>query len=254
MSNDLIAALNAAASRDTVDNTIPFRERLVGEGKKFKDDEELAKGKWESDNHIKNLEKELDGMRKELETRLTMEKFMTELEKKNAIKPLGDNPPLSDEESNENVPKTTSGLKQEDVERIISDKMTEAQKQASKKRNVDYVASELKKTWGNDFQNKLLSKAEELSVGTEFLTDLASNHPQAFLRLVGADGSNRTTNDVHTFTPPKTSVTGTFGVNSNVKNFAYYEKIRKENPGKYWTIAVQKEMHEASKHVDKFYQ
>ena len=59
----------------------PTAEDLVGEGKKFKTIDDLAKGKAQADTHITNLEKELAELRQDLSARLTVEDFVSRVGK-----------------------------------------------------------------------------------------------------------------------------------------------------------------------------
>jgi hypothetical protein len=55
--------LDQSNSQPTLDENKNYYEELVGEGKKFKDEKELAKGKWIADEYVKTLERSLDEMR-----------------------------------------------------------------------------------------------------------------------------------------------------------------------------------------------
>src|SRR5437773_6950457 len=66
-----------------------YLEDLVGDGKKFKSPEELARGKFESDTYIKILEKRLDeyrddilSLRKENVTNKRLEDLVNQLSNK----------------------------------------------------------------------------------------------------------------------------------------------------------------------------
>lgn len=54
-------------------------ETLVGEGKKFTDNEALAKGKVAADQHIEKLEAEMAELRKDLDARLTVEEALAKV-------------------------------------------------------------------------------------------------------------------------------------------------------------------------------
>lgn len=53
----------------TLDDSVDYVAELVGEGKKFREIKDLAKGKVESDRYIEVLTKKLDDAVKELNTR-----------------------------------------------------------------------------------------------------------------------------------------------------------------------------------------
>ena len=53
-----------------------FLDHLVGEGKKFTDPEAMAKGKYESDRHVSNLEKQLAELKEDLDKATQMDEMM----------------------------------------------------------------------------------------------------------------------------------------------------------------------------------
>ena len=65
-------------------DTNSFLDQLVGEGKKFANIEDLAKGKLNSDEHIDKLENENQRLRQELDTRMTAEEVLAEIRKPEA--------------------------------------------------------------------------------------------------------------------------------------------------------------------------
>ena len=103
-----------------LDETKDYLTELVGDGKKFKDVKDLAKGKAFSDLHIQTLEKTLNQMREELQTRKTAEELINQIAlTKPTANPdrTGDNlPPDAD------AGKIKSGLTPEDVEKLFAER------------------------------------------------------------------------------------------------------------------------------------
>src|SRR5688572_12541162 len=67
---------NEPADSGDDNNQGSILEQLVGEGKKFADAEALAKCKAESDAFIETLKREQAELRRELDTRLSLEDFL----------------------------------------------------------------------------------------------------------------------------------------------------------------------------------
>jgi len=245
------------------DETTDFVKQLVGEGMKFRDVNQLAKGKIESDSHIKNLEAELANIRKDLNTRLTLEEFMEKLDEKQSYSEAPSKSLDTREISERDRTEVGKQISKEEIASLIKQELSTEKQKANYESNIDYVKSELIRTWGNDYKSKLVDKAKELELGQEFLSSLAATNPKAFLKLVAVTdqlGINlREDPNIHlppvsSYNPP-TATDGTVNISPGGKSWkGYYEKMRKENPREYWTTRVQRELHEsAKKHGEAFY-
>src|SRR5690242_15072647 len=99
-------------------------ELLVGEGKKFKTPQDLAKGKMESDKFIVQLQKEQAALREELNKRLSVEEFVEKMNK--APAPSASTPPNQGTE--ERDLQNTANLTPEQVSKLVQETF-EKQKQ-----------------------------------------------------------------------------------------------------------------------------
>lgn len=234
---------------DDIDNPL---EHLVGEGKKFKDYESLAKGKLESDRHISNLEAELQGIRKELKTRLSIEEALERIE---AQRNQDDD---SSQPNREGEPPEGSddikSLSPEEIDKLVESKLTEAQRKTTTQQNVDRVKTELRKRWGKDFHLKLKDRAtNDLKVSEQFLAQMAESHPDAFLKLVLDTDDTGLNLDL---APPRSDVrSGSFGDGAGSRmGWKHFERMRKEDPNRYWSKETQREIHELRKSMgESFY-
>lgn len=206
---------------------------LVGEGKKFKDAASLAKGKLEADKHIERLEGEMQGLRQELEQRLSLEKFLDKLEHGTE--------PKTPEATTPQAPSQT--ITPEDIAKTVKQVLTTEKDVSTRQSNVDFVRSKLQEAWGKDYVAKLEEVAPEVG-GKDFLSTIAETNPKAFLKLVGVE-QRATPVNTDVVTPPKpTSTTTPFASgHTGVKNQAYFQKLRKDDPKKYWAADTQMEMH-----------
>lgn len=219
-------------------------EVLVGDGKKFKDVEALARAKMESDAFIEQLKREAAGVREELNTRVNMQDFLDQLKAQTSRSEpdpqvLGDQvdtgKPLSDEEL------------QSKVDAILNKKQLESEAQ----RNEAFVVSELVKVYGNNYEAKVLARASELGVNKEFLLDMAKRTPKAFLELVVVQ---TTRNDPNQAVPPRSSGAPPSPLSQGVRNESYYKKLKKDNPVLYLSPKVQlQEYQDAMKLGEAFF-
>lgn len=215
---------------------------LVGEGKKFKDVQSLAKGKLDSDKHISNLEGELAGLRQELEQRISLEQFLDRLEQGSEPKKPEATTPQA---------QVSQPISQEDIANTVKQILSTEKDTSTRQSNISYVRSELEKAWGDEFNTKLTQAAQELG-GKEFIDSLAQTNPKALLKLVGISQVQQTTTpvDTKTFTPPRTTQVSSFGSNQPTKNsMEYYREMRKKDPKKYWSAENQMAMHKVAQEM-----
>ncbi len=179
---------------------------------------ESAKTKIEhADEHIKTLEKENADLRN------TSGKIDEVLD---ALKPSND--------TNKDQ-QTKPGLSQDDVLSLIE--QNDAAKVA--KDNRIEVGRLMTERFGDKVQDKITEIGNQLNLGAKTLQSLAEKSPKAFMALFPE--SNAGQNE-------SSSSTGT--INSEAVNmatpdegtYAYYEKIRKDNPKLYNKAATQKRM------------
>lgn len=218
-----------------VDNAL---EALVGDGKKFKDAEALAKAKLESDRFIKQLEQEKAQLLEDLKGRMKLEQLMDKLDKAPIVNTGTDQNTKSEEKSTENK-ESQKGLTLEDVEQLLSKKEQEIRQ----KTNVETVAQKMKEMFGDNFQEHVNNRAKDLDLDVSYLADLAKNRPTAFLNLMKTEQktSAKTNSDNLLFS----HAMNTAGMNNTKlpKKFSDFSKLRKEDPVKFYSAPVQQEIY-----------
>ena len=231
---------------ESVDATNPLAA-LVGEGKKFKTPEDLAKGKLESDAFIKQLQAELAKLREDFNGRIKLEEFMDRLEKTSTTQaPSNQGTTPNEQVPAGNIPKS---ITKEDIESLLAAR----EREATEKANVRHVAEVLKSTFGDNFQSVVNTRAKELDLDTAYLADLAKTRPSAFLKIMNTGKAPEPGPSGNVI--PKSSVSAT-SFNSQTaafKKFSDFEKIRRENPKLYHSKDVQAQMYALTKeHGDAF--
>src|SRR5687767_13359404 len=119
-----------------------YLEALVGEGKKFKDLEALARGKWESDRMITHKNREFDQLREdylkkdeELKTRARLEELVDRLS----------NPPQSNrEEPNADDNKPDLNKVFEDFKKNLPSEFEKYEQEKKQRENFTSVQNKLK--------------------------------------------------------------------------------------------------------------
>lgn len=219
-------------------------EVLVGEDKKFKSVEDLAKGKIESDNFIKQLQNELAELRDQVGKHQTMEEIKTQiLSSLKQEKPLEQpvQPPTREPNDSDKV----------DVESLVATLLEKREIETRQKTNKQVVQDALEKKFGADAQLILNQKAKELSVSLDYLAKVAHESPSAFFRLVGIDQAT----PAHQPAPaPRSSQSAPVTPQSGVRNKSYYEKLKTVNPSEYFSQKTQMQMYkDAMAQGESFY-
>lgn len=205
--------------------------QLVGEGKKFKDANALAKGKMQSDVFIQKLIQEKRQLEAEINKRQSVEEVFNKLRSE---PPVGNPPPENRQEE--------TGLKPEDINRLVQEAINSKTKEQTEADNLRQVTTTLEERLGPNYQAEMRQRVKELGIGEEFATGLAKSNPKAFLKLVGADAPVQ--RDL--FNPPRNELRTTPRGNPE-KTYSYYEKLRKTDPEAYWS--AQSEMFEQLKRL-----
>ena len=229
-----------------IDPNKKYYEELVGEDKKFKTNEDLAKAKAESDRFIQQLQGELSGIRQELSTRQTLEELMTKV---GAPKAPENTPGNNQNPQGEDDGKNVKSFSEEDIARLVEDRLSKAERARVQNSNLETVKQALQESIGSDYVTHLKTKAAELGVSEEYLNSMAKDTPKAFLKLVEAGEAKRATYSASgLFTPPSganipsTNQSKSFSPTGTPK-MSFYENIRRTDPTKYWSAAVQNKMH-----------
>lgn len=232
-----------------IDPNHDYLSEYVGDGKKFASAAELARAKAESDAHIARIEAENKQYREKMMQSKSVEDLMDQINER-----LSTNRQDPPNHGGDNEPdKTGTSVSPEDLDAMISEKLTQKQKEDQERTNTNWVMSQLQQTYGADYGKRVQAAAAELGMSKEDMTLLASQKPKAFMKLVT---DRQAPTNQRGFTPPdnRMNTQATPG-NSGVKNYAYYRNMRKTDPKTYQSSRIQGEMHrEAIKQGAAFFE
>ena len=243
-----------------IDRDKDYLTELVGEGKKFAEVSDLARGKAEADAFIEQLTRENAEYRSKLQEATTFDNLMKELKtaKTNDGTPV--TPSNQPNPSGENETREIEYVSPDQLESLLEQKLQERTTQANRASNVQKVSDELTKQFGNEAQNVLAQIGETSGLSTEELKELAAQRPQVVLNLAKAQTSVSPTSggDLFSDATPRTSTTQFRNSDDSsghgFKDQAYYQKMRRDDPKKYARTDIQLEMHKfATKDPDKFF-
>lgn len=213
-----------------IDPSKDYLAEFVGEGKKFADNQGLARAKAESDAMIVRQNNELAALRTEVERRAGMADLIKQLEATRTPQPDGGNQPPVQAPVNPNTNPTAIDFKAE-IQKAFDQRTLEQREND----NLELVAKVLEERLGPGFAQVAAQKAKEIGVGAKFLNDLAKTQPKAVFKLL--DIPEQAPNVRSSVQPLRA-----LPVAGEVRNFAFYEKIRLADPRAYNSIKVHNEM------------
>lgn len=242
------------STEETTEETTDYLEELVGEGKKFKDAAALAKGKFESDRYIQNLERQLSELREDLTKDEKMDQLLELIRSQNNQSTT--NPPNGDgneEPGGGTDPnETSSGLTEERLRELIESTVSERENTSKRQSNLNEVDQVLEDKFGDKAAHFVKDKSKELGMSLKELEDLAGRNPRAFFQLTGVNQSARSQSTL--VGGGRSGETEASSSRGEVRNFAFYQKMRKENRSRYYSPEVQHQMYKDAEAMgDSFY-
>lgn len=221
-------------------NTEPksYKELLVGEGKKFKDEESLAKGKYESDAYVKVLEKRIDDlrddylkMRDESQARAKLEDLIDQLESKSTTEPTQQTSVQREQPTKQPI----------DIDALVDRKITEKEQARQSQANLNVVKGKIKERFG-DNADAVHERIEASGLSETELLDIARRSPKAALNMLGLDETNQN----NSFQAPPQSSRTFKPVTDKKRTWAYYQEMKKSNPKLYLDPKIATEMHDSA--------
>jgi hypothetical protein len=218
----------------------PKFEDLVGEGKKYKTTDDAARAIIEKDKFIQRLLEEKRTVEEDLKTRINMQEFLDRVQT-----PVSPQPVLQPVTNPQPAP--ASELTAEQIEKLVQQQIANREAETARSRNLLTVQGRLQETLGENYATQVKQRARDLGLDIQYFNDTAARSPQAFFELMGLNRPREelTTLPRGTSNPPTPSGT--------VKNFAYFNKMRKENPVEYSRYGMKEEWELAKKLGADFY-
>lgn len=240
--NDNLLDPNSAQD-DQIDPAKNYLQELVGEGKKFRTPEELARGKAESDAYIKTLERGRDELRQdylkareENVARAKLEDLIGQLESKQQHQDSSADTTRPDEKNIQ--PQWDS----KQIESLVSSKIQEHELTRKQEQNFNAVRSKLQERYGNNYQSILKQQIDGLGLTEDFVNNLARQHPSVLFKTLDLDTPKQTDNFQ---TPPRSERTNaSFAPQGGQdRTWSYYQNLKKSNPKAYYDPKTQVQMH-----------
>lgn len=211
---------------------------LVGEGKKFKDLNALAKAKIESDRFIERLKRETAEIRKDLNERLSVEDLLKKMQTTTTSGSQGDTNQSRGNETDTSQDKFDISK----IDELLENKLRQRTQAESASQNLKLVKESLEEHFGSSAFGYEVKKAlSEVGLTVDEANAMAKTKPQAFLKLVGV-GVKQPVDTSGSI--PRTRVNSQpTSTSSNTRNNSFYENIRKSDPKTYWSAKTQSQLH-----------
>lgn len=202
---------------------------LVGEGKKYKTVEDLAKSKLEGDLFIDTLKTENRAYREAL---LSGDEDAIEAARAAlAAKSKGD--PATQQKSNQS-PKQSS-LSKEDILSIVD----ERDRTLAAQRNVEQFNGVVTQAFGDKANDAVQAKLKELGMPHSELTKLVETSPKAALKMLGVEPSQKQVAQPGKGEAPVNTAAFFANDDSKTENWAFFQKLRRELKSDYYRPEVQ---------------
>lgn len=177
----------------------------------------LARGKYESDQFIETLKKELETERQKAAQGLSVKELLEEIKRTTTN---SQEPPLATPPGN-NPPNNAA-----DIAQLVKDAISQNTNEQREAQNKVAVVNKLNETWGQNTGSELVKKANELGVSVKRLEEIGKESPQALFRMLGLDVARQV--------PGSTTVPTSRVLPNNVvsgdRTKSYYDKLYRDNP------------------------
>lgn len=238
MTQDLLAE-TTAPEQPIFDPSKDYLPELVGEGKKFKSQEDLAKSKVQSDLFIDELKRELKETREyalqlknDNQSKANLQELIDQLQSRqsDSTTPARDNP------TSEQAPFDPKQIK--DLVSSTVQEITTAEKQ---NQNFNMVMSKLQERYGSNYANVLKQQIDELGITREDINEMARKQPKVVIKTLGLDAAPR--QDGFQAPPRSTDNRSSFAPTTQERTWTYYQNLRKTDPAAYFTTKIQDQLH-----------
>jgi len=208
---------------------------------KAKTPEEVLAAKVESDLYIKTLTSRMDDLTKdhlqlmeESKAKAQLQDLIDRLEKRGE----------GQEQNQQNQSGTENqqpSFKPEDIEAIVQKKLSENDLRKKQDTNFNTIKATLREHLGDNAQEILKQRREELGLTQEFADELARNHPSVFMKTFGLEEQHSDPFRA----PPRSNVRpSSFAPKTPVRDWNYYQELKKKDPKIYLDPKIAVQMHE----------
>lgn len=223
-----------------IDENKDYLSELVGDGKKFKDFKDLAKGKYYADRQIEIQNRRIDQLRddfiKERNDNIAKAKLQEYVDRLQTLQtpPSNDTPPAN---GNQEKP----AINMDEIKSLMSNQIQEYESNKRQQDNFNQVQTKLVERYGKNYSTALGEQLQTLGMTAKQIDDLAKQTPQAAMRILGLDRQPQQENFQ---SPPHSSQRNDKFAPQGAKKrtWSYYQELKKANPTLYLDRKIANQM------------
>jgi hypothetical protein len=209
---------------------------IAAKGDTWSDPNVMAKGYLSSQEHIMTLEAENAQLKEGASKNDYMKEVLDRIEAGKA-KPTDGEPATKLQVSTETADNQSVTVEQ--IKGLVTEALTENEATNTANQNLVETKAQLTKAFGTEAQAKINARTTELGMTKERMDQLASESPTAFMSLMGEAPVKQQNTQLESALNSTDALT-----QPSQRNWAYYQKMRKENPTVYRTPKLQAQMME----------
>ncbi len=231
-------------SEPAFDETKNYFEDLVGEGRKFKDEKELAKSKVLGDLYIKDIVRQKDELANsyiELKAQYDAQAKLVDL-----VDRIGDQKRTNNDDTLnviKNVPDNSIDL--DSLDKRFEQLLSKREKVQIENENLKRSQKMLKEGLGDNYVNVIRSRIDDLELSEEDINTLAKRSPKTLARALGIELEQKS-NTPNMFQSPSVSQrrSDTFKPAVQKRTWSYYQEQKKTNPRIFLDPKIAIQMHD----------
>jgi citrate lyase gamma subunit len=212
---------------DQSGETKAFYSELVGEGKKYRDNEALAKSRVDADAFIEQLKVENQELRARNSSFTEQSTAGARLEELVDRLSKLQNTNVQTQNGSQNEPKVDLTKIDEIISQRVKGELNSYETQNREKANQDMVRSQLKEQFGDNYSTVVKERIKDLGLSEDRFNALAKEAPQFLLKTLGTEERRETFQ-----APPRTS-SGYTPKGQPKRTWAHYQEMKKSDPNLY---------------------
>jgi len=221
-----------------IDPNLDYLSELVGPGKKYANEKELAKAYFHADKTLAVTTRRMDQMRSDYDKE--REQNLTRAQLEDVLTRFGRTPLASSELplANEDTNVKPSTIDPDQIKGLISDEYKALRERERQEANEASVKAKLTERFGPNFNSVLSKHAVDLGLSDVDVNHMARTNPKLFTRTFGLDQPARK-DGLETPMRNSQSFLPTSGPD---RTWSYYQKLKTDDPKKYYSPKMQNQM------------
>jgi len=225
--------------RNQYDPSRDYLSELVGEQKKFKDNQALAFSKLESDDYIKTLQGKLDQVTADYLQVMEENKAKAKLEEM-LDQHIAKSQQLSSSDTTPKAKEVQEPFDMNKIEELVTKKLVQREAETKSDANFKIVMDKLNDRFGHNYPNVVRERASFVGLSEEDVNSLARKSPDALFRMLGIDQKQEQFQS-----PPRSGqISNSFAPKGPEKRtWTYYQELRQKDPKAWLDPKTTVQMH-----------